>query len=77
MADVVELGAGEDVVEDDPAAAARPAELPLVALRAAGDAVVEEDAVVGEERSDLAEIGVVVGDTDVLGRWCTEAGGMK
>ena len=55
-----------DVVDLEARDLHRPQAMADVVELGAGEDVVEEDAVLGEERSDLAEIGIVVGDADVL-----------
>src|SRR5690554_2591912 len=66
MPDVIELGAWKDVLQNHALAAADTAELALLALGTAGDAVIEEDAPVRQQIADLAEIGGITGDADML-----------
>ena len=66
VADVIELGARENVLQDHPSARADLAEVPDVALGAARDAVIEEDAAPGKQLMHLVEISSIVGDADVL-----------
>ena len=66
VADVIELGAREDVLQDHPPARADLAEVLDVALGAARDAVIEEDAALGKQLMHLLEIRGIVGDADVL-----------
>src|SRR4029453_6731573 len=66
VADVVELAAGKNVLENQPLLGADAAETGLCPFSRAGDAMVEEDATIAEERINLAEIDWVVLDADVL-----------
>ena len=66
MADMVELRAWEDVLQEEPLFRHHPSEFAAASLDPPGDAMIQEETTVTQQAVQLAEIGRVVGDADML-----------